>query len=437
MQVWQPPKRQHSVVSPESDGAGSPPDCESTLRRTKDNVRRQLRVVAEHASADTLENCDETILGLLLVFGAFVVIWAIYGISMEAGYVLKGFESHSPITLSEFKARIHASQSSAEEYFVSMDPDHDNLVDESTFLNATSLLHPRLNASQGNFAFRSLDCNQDTMLQREEFYTSLRFEHWGQGCMTTTSSSTTFTETTTTLPQVASSTPAQALASAAFITGSFTVTNVDYAALSSDQTMTRAFVTTCQERIARGAATEPANVQVTLTLGSVGVNYRVTVPPSSSGAVSSALTNSFSGGDLVTGIVQDLSAIPSISNFVLGSMSITNLLLPQGTEAPTTAASTPDVSSLSTTMTSLAHVTVSTTTTSSSPSTISTTTAITTTRSRAMTTRMTASIVGTTAQTSLFAFHGVVPAITDQGGGGNAGPAVSVHETFNVHNPTE
>jgi hypothetical protein len=118
----------------------------------------------------------------------------------------------------------------------------------------------------------------------------------------------------------------------AVIMGSMTVNNVDYNALSSDQALKAAFESRCKTSIASASGTSAANVQVTLSRGSVAVAYSITVPPSSASTVSASLSDAIST-TLSTNVVQALSTIPGINSVVSGSMSVSNMSPVSVTEA--------------------------------------------------------------------------------------------------------
>jgi hypothetical protein len=122
-------------------------------------------------------------------------------------------------------------------------------------------------------------------------------------------------------------------AAGAVIVGSMTVANVNYAALCNDQSLKTAFENACKSRIASAASTTPANVEVTLSSGSVIIDYTIAVPSSSGAAVNTALTDAM-GGDFANNMVADLEAIPGITDIVSGGMSVTYTSRPQVSEAP-------------------------------------------------------------------------------------------------------
>merc|ERR1712113_1335041 len=108
------------------------------------------------------------------------------------------------------------------------------------------------------------------------------------------------------------------------ILGSFLVSNVDYAALNNDTSLKTEFENQCKNTIAGAAGTLASNVQVTLSSGSVNVDYTITLPTSSSAPARAALTSAISG-NLTTDLVEALSAIPGIDDVTSGSMSISRV----------------------------------------------------------------------------------------------------------------
>merc|ERR1712039_357479 len=91
------------------------------------------------------------------------------------------------------------------------------------------------------------------------------------------------------------------------IMGSFLVNNVDYAALNNDTSLKSQFENECKNTIAGAAGTLASNVQVTLSSGSVNVDYTIVLPTSSSASARASLTSAISG-NLTTDLVDALSA---------------------------------------------------------------------------------------------------------------------------------
>merc|ERR1712187_732054 len=109
------------------------------------------------------------------------------------------------------------------------------------------------------------------------------------------------------------------------IIGSFLVSNVDYAALNNDTSLKTQFEDQCKNTIAGAAGTTASNVQVTLSSGSVNVDYTIVLPTSSSASARAALTSAISG-NLTTDLVEALSAILGIDAVTSGSMSVSRLV---------------------------------------------------------------------------------------------------------------
>merc|ERR1712187_661351 len=109
------------------------------------------------------------------------------------------------------------------------------------------------------------------------------------------------------------------------ILGSFLVSHVAYAALNNDTSLKTQFENQCKTTIARAAETVASNVRVTLSSGSVNVDYTITLPTSSSASARAALTSAISG-NLTTDLVGALSAIPGIDAVTSGSMSVSRLV---------------------------------------------------------------------------------------------------------------
>merc|ERR1712039_1165855 len=109
------------------------------------------------------------------------------------------------------------------------------------------------------------------------------------------------------------------------IVGSFLVSNVDYAALNNDTSLRTQFENQCKNTIAGAAGTLASNVQVTLSSGSVNVDYTIVLPTRSSASARAALTSAISG-NLTTDLVEALRAIPGIDAVTSGSMSVSRLV---------------------------------------------------------------------------------------------------------------
>merc|ERR1711870_124966 len=110
------------------------------------------------------------------------------------------------------------------------------------------------------------------------------------------------------------------------ILGSFLVSNVDYVALNNDASLKTEFENQCKNTIAEAAGTLASNVQVTLSSGSVNVDYTIVQPTNSSASARTALTSAISGS-LTTDLVENLRAIPGIEAVTSGSMSVSSLVV--------------------------------------------------------------------------------------------------------------
>merc|ERR1712039_272501 len=99
-----------------------------------------------------------------------------------------------------------------------------------------------------------------------------------------------------------------------------------YAALNNDTALKSQFENQCKNTIAGAAGTLASNVQVTLSSGSVNVDYTIVQPTSSSASTRAALTSSVISGSLTTDLVEALRAIPGIDAVTSGSMSVSRLV---------------------------------------------------------------------------------------------------------------
>merc|ERR1719478_456535 len=126
--------------------------------------------------------------------------------------------------------------------------------------------------------------------------------------------------TTTTGAAVAPGTPMTTTS------GSMTLAGLDFSALTD--TMKASISTQVIASIASACGVATSAVEVTLSAGSVLVEYTVTTPTSSASSVLSSLTTAISSGTLASDVVSRVSSISGISSALSGSLSVTNLTTP-------------------------------------------------------------------------------------------------------------
>jgi len=117
------------------------------------------------------------------------------------------------------------------------------------------------------------------------------------------------------------------------ISGSMTIQGVDYSLLNANSAMKTTFMNTCATQIAATATgISASDVTVTLSAGSVAVDYTITVPSGvdASGVQSSVATAATS--TLATQMATAISAISGINSFTDGSISVTGISTPTLTD---------------------------------------------------------------------------------------------------------
>jgi hypothetical protein len=107
-----------------------------------------------------------------------------------------------------------------------------------------------------------------------------------------------------------------------------TIASVDYDSLINDATLLASFESSCQSTIASSAGVGASNVAVTLSAGSVAVDYTITVPASSASSALTTLTSSINAGDLASDMATALTAIPGIDAVTDGTISVTDMSIP-------------------------------------------------------------------------------------------------------------
>merc|ERR1712050_532912 len=89
-------------------------------------------------------------------------------------------------------------------------------------------------------------------------------------------------------------------------------------------------ISTCRSQIATKASTSVSNVNVTLSPGSVAVNYVITVSESAADAVATNLQNSItaSSNSMMTALLSALNQISGIGSVTDGTLAIADVSTP-------------------------------------------------------------------------------------------------------------
>jgi hypothetical protein len=118
---------------------------------------------------------------------------------------------------------------------------------------------------------------------------------------------------------------AEEVAGKATVVGEMTVKHVSYPVVAGKPSLKSAFEKACTNVIAANAGIPVADVQVTLSSGSVKVSYEVQVPSSSSKAVRKSLASDKVSKDLVAALAE----VSGIEAAVVGKMLVVDAAAPQ------------------------------------------------------------------------------------------------------------
>jgi len=136
----------------------------------------------------------------------------------------------------------------------------------------------------------------------------------------------------------------------ASITGNMVVNNVDYDALNSNPTIKDDFMNACKDAIASNAGTSANDVEVSLSQGSVKVDYTIEVPTSSGDTVVASLESAVKGGVLAAELTTALNDMSAINTFTTGIIGVADRVVILSTvyvqEGFTTAANTTTTTSV-------------------------------------------------------------------------------------------
>merc|ERR1712187_130574 len=115
--------------------------------------------------------------------------------------------------------------------------------------------------------------------------------------------------------------------------------------MGANSTLKQSVIDTCKTAMAANASTAASNVEVSLSKGSVSVNYVITVPESQASTVASNLETSMSApsNSMMTDLLKALNDISGISDVVDGTLALADVSTPtvstDNTDAATMGAS--------------------------------------------------------------------------------------------------
>merc|ERR1712066_918571 len=123
------------------------------------------------------------------------------------------------------------------------------------------------------------------------------------------------------------------------VLGSITIGGLSFADLSADTTLKAAVETQCKVDIASAAGVNTRDVSVTLSSGSVVVDYTIAVAPNAVSSTNAGLTDAINDNSLTEGLVTDLLNIPNINSVADATLSATaTVTTPTDAPAITSAA---------------------------------------------------------------------------------------------------
>jgi len=123
------------------------------------------------------------------------------------------------------------------------------------------------------------------------------------------------------------------------VLGSITIGGLSFASLSADTTLKAAVETQCKVDIASAAGVNTTDVSVTLSSGSVVVDYTIAVAPNAVSSTNAGLTDAINDNSLTEGLVTELLNIPNITSVVDATLSATaTVTTPTDAPAITSAA---------------------------------------------------------------------------------------------------
>merc|ERR1711972_10212 len=120
---------------------------------------------------------------------------------------------------------------------------------------------------------------------------------------------------------------------------------MSYDNLDANSTLKQSVIDTCKMGMAANASTDASNVEVSLSKGSVSVNYVITVAANQASTVASNLETSMSASStsMMTDLLNALNGISGTRNVVDGTLAIADVSTPtvstDNTDAATMGAS--------------------------------------------------------------------------------------------------
>merc|ERR1719401_2947021 len=107
------------------------------------------------------------------------------------------------------------------------------------------------------------------------------------------------------------------------VSGIITITGLNFAGLSADTTLMAAVETQCKLALASAAGVATTAVGVTLSSGSVVVDYTIAVASSAASSCTTGLTTAINDNSLTGNLITALQDIPNINNAVDATLSAT------------------------------------------------------------------------------------------------------------------
>merc|ERR1712066_329896 len=114
------------------------------------------------------------------------------------------------------------------------------------------------------------------------------------------------------------------------VSGSFKINGMSYANLNANTTLKTNVVNACKNTLANKANTAASNVAVTLSQGSVAVNYVITVSESAASAVATNLNTATQTGSnsMMNALITAINNIEGINSVVDSALEIADVSQP-------------------------------------------------------------------------------------------------------------
>merc|ERR1712190_137592 len=131
------------------------------------------------------------------------------------------------------------------------------------------------------------------------------------------------------------------------VSGSIAISGLNFADLSANTTLMAAVETQCKLTIASAAGVATTAVVVTLSSGSVVVDYAITVASNAASSCTTGLTTAINDNSLTGDLITALEAIPNIDSVVDATLSATASTPTSDVPEQTTSARTTSVVAVS------------------------------------------------------------------------------------------